>query len=155
MLKRSKELIQAYKETPWRRQMQMISFVAGVVVVLALIAAVYLNITARSATTGRLVQQLQSERADLEQHIEDMRTQLAFILSVEQMQKRAGDLGFKPVAPAAITYVAVAEYRGRPVGVELAPRAGREFGPDAPLPAAYTNSLFDWLAALFADLGGY
>jgi len=81
MLKRSKELIQAYKETPWRRQMQMISFVAGVVVVLALIAAVYLNITARSATTGRLVQQLQSERADLEQHIEDMRTQLAFILS--------------------------------------------------------------------------
>src|SRR3970040_616951 len=148
MLKRSKELIQAYKETPWRRQMQMISFVAGVVVVLALIAAVYLNITARSATTGRLVQQLQSERADMEQEIEDLKTQLAFILSVEQMQKRATDLGFQPVTPSSITYLSVPAYTGRPTGAELAPRAGSQFGAVATLPAEYTDSLFDWIAAL-------
>ncbi|MCL5428887.1 MAG: hypothetical protein M1347_03660 [Chloroflexi bacterium] len=155
MLKRSKEFIQAYKEAPWRRQMQMIGFVASGVVALALVAAIYLNITARSATAGRLVQQFQAQRADQEQRIEDLKTQLAFILSVEQMQKRARDLGFEPVSPAAITYLSVPEYQGRPSGAELAPRAGSGFGAVAPLPAAYTDSLFDWLVALFADLGGY
>lgn len=155
MLKKSREFIQAYKEAPWRRQMQMIGFVASGVVALALVAAIYLNITARSATAGRLVQQLQSARADMEQQIEDLQTQLAFILSVEQMQKRAGDLGFAPVSPAAVIYLTVPEYEGRPTGAELAPRAGSEFGEAAAMPAAYTDSLFDWLAALFADLGGY
>lgn len=155
MLKRSKDFIQAYKEAPWRRQMQMIGFVASGVVALALVAAIYLNITARSATAGRQVQQLQSARADLEQQIEDLKTQLASILSVEQMQKRASDLGFEPVSPAAITYLPVAEYQGRPSGAELAPRAGSEFGAVPALPAEYTDSLFDWIAALLADLGGY
>ncbi len=155
MLKRSKEFIQAYKEAPWRRQMQMIGFVASGVVVLALIAGIYLNITARSATTGRIVQQLQSDRAELEQRIEDMQTQLASILSVEQMQKRATDLGFAPVSPSSVIYLTVPEYTGRPTGAELAPQAGSNFDEVAPLPAAYTDSLFDWLAALFADLGGY
>jgi hypothetical protein len=155
MLKRSEEFIQAYKEAPWRRQMQMIGFVAGGVVVLALVAAIYLNITARSATTGRLVQQLQSERAETEQQIEDLKTQLAFILSVEQMQKRATDLGFQPVAPSSITYLTVAEYSGRPVGADLAPRAGSEFGAVSALPTEYTDSLFDWIEQLLADLGGY
>lgn len=155
MLKRSKEFIQAYKEAPWRRQLQMIGFVSGGVVALALVAAIYLNVTARSATTGRLVQQFQSDRADLEQQIEDLQTQLAFILSVEQMQKRAGDLGYEPVSAAAITYLAVPEYQGRPTDAELAPRAGSGFGDATPLPAEYTDSLFDWLAGLLADLGGY
>ena len=155
MLKRSKEFIQAYKEAPWRRQMQMIGVVAGGVVALALVAAIYLNVTARSATTGRLVQQFQSDRADLEQRIEDLQTQLAFILSVEQMQKRAGDLGFEPVTPSGITYVPVPEYQGRSTAAELAPSAGSAFSMVAPLPAEYTDSLFDWLAGLWADLGGY
>lgn len=155
MLKRSKEFIQAYKEAPWRRQMQMIAVVAGGVVALALVAAVYLNITARSATVGRLVQQRQSERADLEQKIEDLQTQLAFILSVEQMQKRAEGLGFEPVSPAAITYLSVPQYEGRPLGAELAPRAGSQFGALSALPSEYTDSLFDWIADILADLGGY
>jgi hypothetical protein len=155
MLKRSKEFIQAYKEAPWRRQMQIIGYVASGVVALALVAATYLNITARSATAGRLVQQLQSERSDVEQRIEDKKTQLAYILSVEQMQKRARDLGFESVSPAAITYLNVAEYQGQPTGAELAPRAGSEFGAAASLPAEYTDSLFDWIGAILADLGGY
>jgi hypothetical protein len=135
--------------------MQMIGVVATGVVGLALIAALYLNITARSATTGRLVQQLQSQRSDLEQQIEDMQTHLAFILSIEQMQKRATDLGFQPVIPSSVTYISVPAYQGRASAAELAPRAGLEFGPAATLPLEYTDSLFDWLAALLSDLGGY
>ena len=44
--------------------------------------------------------------------------------------------------------------------LQLAPRAGSQFGVASRLPAAYTESLFDWLGALFDEygiglLGGY
>ncbi|MEX1143312.1 MAG: hypothetical protein WEC16_00595 [Anaerolineales bacterium] len=155
MLKRSKELIQAYQQAPWRRQMQVIGFIAAGLVVVSLVGAVYLNITARAATAGRQVQSLQRNVADLEQKIEDMETQLAFITSVDTMQQRATELGFSPVSPNAITYLSVPEYQGRPSGALLAPRAGSSFSAAARLPAEYTESIFDWVSALFATLGGF
>lgn len=152
MLTKSKELIQAYRQAPWRRQMQMIGFFAAGVAALALVAGLYLDVTARAATTGRLVQTLQEQRADLEQKIEDLETNLAFLTSVEVMQKRAADLGFAPVSPGGITYLPVVGYEGETVA-QLAPRAGSEFGVGTRLPAEYTQSLFDWLAGMLADLG--
>lgn len=155
MLKRSKEFIQAYQQAPWRRQMQIIGFFAAGLISLSLVAALYLNVTARSATAGRIVQNLQEERADLEQKIEDLETQLAFINSVESMQQRARDLGFQPMSPGAITYLSVPEYQGRPAGAQLAPRAGSQFGAAARLPVEYTESLFDWLSSILANVGGF
>jgi hypothetical protein len=154
MLKRSKEFIQAYQQAPWRRQMQIIGLIAAGLVAVSLVAALYLNITARSATAGRMVQQLQGENTDLEQKIEDLETQLAFITSVETMQQRAADLGFSPVSPNAISYIGVPEYTGRPSGAQLAPRAGSQFSAAARLPEEYTFSLFDWLGMLLAEFGG-
>lgn len=155
MLKRSKNLIQAYQGAPWRKQMQLIGYIAVGLVSVALVAALYLNITARAATAGRLVQEYQEEVADLEQKIEDLETELAFITSVESMQQRAADLGFQPVSPNAITYLRVPEYQGRPAGAQLAPRAGSRFNSTPHLPEEYTQSIFDWLASLFAELGGF
>src|SRR3972149_256678 len=120
MLKRSKELIQAYQQAPWRRQMQGVGFIAAGLVAISLVGALYLNITARAATAGRQVQNLQRDAADLEQKIEDLETQLAFITSVDTMQQRASDLGFSPVSPNAITYLIVPEYQDRPSGALLA-----------------------------------
>lgn len=154
MFHKSKELIQAYQQAPWRRQMQVIGVIAAGLVSVALVAGLYLNITARAATAGRMVQQLQASNGDLEQKIEDLETQLAFITSVETMQQRAGDLGFAPVSPNAISYLNVPEYSGRPTGAQLAPRAGSQFGSASRLPVEYTQSLFDWVGSFFADLGG-
>lgn len=153
MLKRSKKFIQAYSQTPWRRQMQVIGFFAAAVASLALLAGLYLNVTARAATAGRKVQDLQDQRAQLQQQIENLETNLAFITSIEVMQERAGDLGFAPLLPGSITYLDVVGYEGR-AGVELAPRAGSTFGAASRLPAAYTESLFDWVGNIFSDLGG-
>jgi hypothetical protein len=155
MLKRSRAMIQAYQQAPWRRQMQVIGFVAAGLVAVSLIGAVYLNITARAATAGRQVQNLQRDVADLEQKIEDLKTELAFITSVETMQLRATDLGFKPLSPNVLTYLDVPEYQGRPSGAQLAPHAGAQFSAAARLPAAYTESLFDWFSSLLAVLGGF
>jgi hypothetical protein len=154
MLRRSKELIQAYQQAPWRRQMQVLGYIAIGLIAISLVGALYLNITARAATAGRLVQQYQRDVSDMEQKIEDLQTELAFITSVETMQERATELGFEPVSPNAITYLSVPEYQGRPAGAQLAPRAGDRFSAAARLPEAYTESLFDWFYLIFGDLGG-
>ncbi len=153
MLKRSRKLIQAYGQTPWRRQMQMIGFFAAAVSSLALLAGLYLNVSARAATAGRKVQDLQDERAQMEQQIENLETELAFITSVDMMQQRAKDLGFAPLQPGTVSYLSVQGYRGI-ASVQLAPRAGSQFGAASRLPAAYTQSIFDWLAELIGNLEG-
>ena len=144
---------QAYRQTPWRRQMQMLGFFAAAVASLALLAGLYLNVTAMAATAGRKVQGLQDQRAELQQKIENLQSQLADISSIETMQKRAKDLGFAPVEPGSVTYLSVDGYKGRPA-VQLAPRAGSQFGAASRLPAAYTDSIFDWIANLLGQLGG-
>lgn len=153
MLKKSRKIIQAYSQAPWRRQMQMIGFFAAAVASLALLAGLYLNVTARAATAGRKVQDLQDQRAQLQQQIENLETNLAFITSIEVMQERAGDLGFSPMLPGSITYLNVVGYEGR-AGVQMAPKAGSTFGVASRLPSAYTESLFDWLGGFFNQLGG-
>jgi cell division protein FtsL len=152
-VKQGLNLQQAYRQTPWRKQMQMIGFFAAAVASLALLAGLYLNITARAATAGRMVQDLQDQRAQMQQQIEDLASQLADISSVDAMQQRATELGFAPVLPGSITYLSVQGYKGPPT-VQLAPRAGNQFGLASRLPAAYTQSLFDWLANILNQLGG-
>ncbi|MEX2160838.1 MAG: hypothetical protein WD751_02895 [Anaerolineales bacterium] len=155
MLKRSRGFIQAYQQAPWRKQMQVIGFIAAGLIAVSLVGALYLNITARAATAGRQVQEAQADVFDLEQKIEDLQTELAFITSVEQMQGRAQELGFEPVGPNSISFLNVPEYQGRPSGAQLAPRAGSRFSAEARLPETYTQSLFDWFAGIFAGLEGF
>lgn len=147
-MRATRNLIQAYHQAPWRRQVQFGALVLGTLAVLALIAAIYLNVTSRAATTGRQVQQMQDARQDLEQEIEDLQTQLAYITSIEVMQLRAEKLGFEPVSPAEVTFLTVTGYQGQ-IEAQLAPHPSSQFGTAVRLPAAYTMSLFEWLGALF------
>ncbi|UYN89761.1 MAG: hypothetical protein KIT08_00630 [Anaerolineales bacterium] len=156
---RNKSYIQAHSQTPWRRQMQMIGFFAAAVAALALLAGLYLNVTARASTIGRHVQSLQNERIRLQQQIENMESQLASLTSNEAMQARAQQSGFAPVQPGAVTYLTVEGYRGR-ASLQLAPRSGGQFAGVPRLPEAYTESLLDWVGKLFDEygfglLGGY
>lgn len=151
-MKRTQQLIQAYRQAPWRRQLQMIGLLAASIAFVALIAWVYLDVTARAATIGRSVQNLQDQREELEQTIEDLESELASLTSVETMQARAEELGFEPISPGAITYLEVPGYTGR-AEAQLAPRPGSNFGGAARLPDAYTESLFDWLSAALGWIG--
>jgi cell division protein FtsB len=151
-MKRTQHLIQAYRQAPWRRQLQMIGLLAASFAFMALIAWVYLDISARASTIGRSVQNLQEQREDLEQEIEDLESQLASLTSVESMQARAVDLGFEAISPGAITYLVVPGYVGR-AETQLAPRPGSQFAGGVRLPATYTESLFVWLGKIVAWMG--
>lgn len=152
-MKSSKRIIQAYRQTPWRKQIQLIGMFAAGVAVLALIAGVYLDVTARAATTGRAVQELQQTREDLEQEIENMETELASLRSVDVMEARAEKMGFEALTPGTITYLQVPGYESRSEA-HLAPNPGSQFASAFRLPSAYTQSLFDWFGQLFSNGAG-
>ena len=54
-------LTQAYRLTPWRSQLQIIGMFLLILVMIALVAGIYLNVTARAATIGRQIQNLHEE----------------------------------------------------------------------------------------------
>jgi outer membrane murein-binding lipoprotein Lpp len=136
-------LIQAYRQAPWRKQLQWIGLFAAMVVFLALVAGGYLSVTARAAQAGRDVQRLQSQARDVEQSIESLRTQLAELTSARVMEQRAEELGFVPVNPQTLVYLPVQGYAGRP-GATLAPTRASGAAPPPSLPRAYTLSLLEW-----------
>lgn len=118
-------------------------FLLGVVLA-ALVAAVYLTVTARTAAAGREIQNMDYKIRIFNQEIEDLQSQLAFILSSAEMEKRAISLGFEPVLTDDINYLAIPGYVDAQPAV-LAPYTARTVVSAPVTPPEYTESLFTWL----------
>lgn len=136
-------LVHAYKQAPWRVQRQWIGAFLLALLLLSMISALYLNVTARAAILGREIQELQTEVAAMQRANADLETQLGLLTSTAEMERRAGALGFRPVEPAELEYVIVPGYA--PPLPEILATAGQP-GLSAPsIPPEYTQSLLDWL----------
>ncbi len=68
-----KNLVQAYKQAPWRTQIQWIGIFLLVLIGVAVVAGVYLMISGRAAATGRRIQSLEAEISALEMEINDLK----------------------------------------------------------------------------------
>ncbi len=143
------EIVQTVRQANWRVQRQWIGlFLLGLVLV-AMVAGIYLNITVRATLAGRQIQMLQTDIANNTRANSDLETQLASLSSVESMQTRAEAMGYSPAESTDITYVFVPGYapeRAVNMSVPQAPEAQ----PLYILPA-YTESLFDWLTRTLAQ----
>ena len=139
-----RDLTQAYSQAPWRKQLKFIGLFLLLVVFVALIAGVYLDVTARAATMGRETLLMQEEIDNLEITVADLETQLAFITSSTEMEKRALSLGFQPIEKDQVTYVIVPGYIFRQ-SVNFGPPPDTVETVAADLPPDFTESLFDWL----------
>jgi len=137
-------LIQAYRNTPWRMQLQIIGLFSASVVFIAIIAGVYLNVTSRAATIGREIQGIQATQQVLEREIEDQVTMLADLTSAKTMQKRAEDQGFVMVDPGEAAYIQVDGYPGKQIA-QLAPPAHSYDSTGPQLPREFTISLIEWM----------
>jgi cell division protein FtsL len=144
------QLIHAYKNAPWRMQLQLIGMFSLTVVVIALIAGLYLNVTARAATVGREIQDMELDILELQHITADLENQLGLLTSIKTMERRADDLGFQSVNPAEILYVAVPGYAGRQ-SVSLAPPPGPVTASDFGIPSEYTQTLFEWIVKSTLD----
>ncbi|MFM8322738.1 MAG: hypothetical protein ACKOC5_17640 [Chloroflexota bacterium] len=150
---------QTYSQAPWRKQLLLIGGFSLVLVAIAVVAGIYLTVSARATEAGRSIQVNRHDIADMEREVEDLQSQMAVILSAQQMESRARSLGFQPVDPEQIVYLNIPGYNARQPA-QLAPATQRSVPAARVIPAEYTESIFTWLrrqvntsyAALLAEV---
>jgi uncharacterized coiled-coil protein SlyX len=136
-------LVHAYRVAPWRVQRQWIGNALLVVVVLAMVAALYLNVTSRTAIAGREIQDLNDSIASSRQVSSDLQTQLAGLTSASSMEDRAREMGFRPVEPAELEYLVVPGYVAREA-IDLSSSSPSQLNA-LTIPPEYNQSLLDWM----------
>ncbi len=156
------KLTHAYEQAPWRKQMYMIGVVLLILVSAAIIAGIYLNVTARAAAVGREIQEMQvrlygyhylSTQAgegavpieELEQRIANLTSQLAMITSYQVMQERVQDLNLQPIDAEHIMYMEVPGYIDRQTTL-LAPPPEPVVVNASVIDPQFKESLFEWVA---------
>ena len=150
-MNRKQQFMQAYRQAPWRKQIQLIGLFSAVVTILVTGAGIYLYVTASAATLGREIQDMQDEKQELQQIIENQQTEFARLTSARTMGARAQELGFEQLNPATATYIVVPGYGGRQTA-ELAPPPELGAVAQQALLPEYTMTLFDWFASVLDQL---
>ena len=135
--------VHAYKIAPWRIQRQWIGIVLLAVVGLAMVATLYLYVTARAAIAGREIQELTASTRASQHASTDLQTRVAALTSTSVMEERALALGFEPIKPGKVEYIVVAGYTApQPMILSNGPQPGLR----APsIPPEYNQSLLDWV----------
>jgi|PersoiStandDraft_1058852.scaffolds.fasta_scaffold52943_2 cell division protein FtsL len=136
-------LVQAYKQAPWRKQLQYAGFFMAVLLAVAAVAGLYLSISGRTATTGRQVQVLDSRVESVKLTINDMQTELAQISSAKSMYARLKELGMQLMNPAEGLYVQVPGYQGLSATTPSAVKKVMTSQYPEILPE-YTSTLVEW-----------
>jgi cell division protein FtsL len=144
MMKNIKDLSQIVlkvRQASWRVQRQWIGLVLLGIVLIAMVAGIYLNVTARATVFGREILNMTAEN-DMNKRINsDLSTQLASLTSAEIMRERAEELGFQPVTSEDITYITVPGY----TGAKAVDFSTLSSGPKPSLLRSdYFETLFDW-----------
>jgi hypothetical protein len=98
------------RQAPWRVQLQWIGLFLLSLILMAMVAGIYLNVTVRATLAGREIQSLQAAITTNKLENADMESELAGLTSVEAMQPRADALGFQPTNLEDITYIEVPGY---------------------------------------------
>jgi hypothetical protein len=111
---------------------------------------VMVSVTVQAAAAGLEIQNLEAEQEKVQRHIAALKTEFAILTSSSQMEKRAADLGFRPITPEDITYVVIPGYLGREPNIQ-APPPGSSIQQPLVIPA-YTQSLWEWLLQGFLQL---
>ncbi len=136
------QIIHAHRQAPWRLQRQWVGAFLLMVVGAAMVAALYLDVTARTAVAGREIQELRSQIATVQRENADLETRLADLTSTAAMERRAIELGYRPVQPGELDYVAVPGFAPPEPAILLA--AVDVTAQAEASPAEYTQSLLEW-----------
>ena len=146
------QIIHAYKQAPWRVQRQYVGAFLLAVIGISMVAALYLQVTAGAARAGREIQEMRFEITTTQRANADLETQLANLTSTTEMERRALELGFRPVKPGELDYVAVPGFVAPEPAILLEAEDVTEYA--LPLPSEYSQSLIEWFDERIKS-GGY
>lgn len=138
------KITQAYSQIPWRKQIQSVVVFLVLLVLCLVIAMIYVNVNAEAVVVGREIQDMQLSIEELERSITDKESQIAYITSAVEMERRALEMNFQPVDPGVASYIVIPGYSGRLEAV-LAPPSVPAASQTRILSPEYTLSLVDWL----------
>jgi hypothetical protein len=136
------QIVRKARQAPWRIQRQWIGLFLLGLVLMAMVAGIYLNVTVRATLAGRETITLQAMITTNQRVNADLETQLAGLISIGSMQQRAEDMGFQPADPTDITFVAVPGYVPQSAVDMSMPDLNQQAVPII-LPE-YTESWFDY-----------
>ena len=136
------QIIHAYRQAPWRVQRQWVGAFLLFVIGAAMIAALYLDVTARAAVAGREIQEVRFEITTIQRENADLETRLAKLTSTAEMERRATELGYRPVQPGELDYVAVPGFI--PPQPDILRAAGNIVAHQQAMPYEYSQSLIEW-----------
>jgi hypothetical protein len=142
-------LVHAYKVAPWRIQRQWIGSGLLAVVALAMIAALYLDVTSRAAIAGREIQDLSASIETSRQASADLQTQLASLTSARVMEQRALEIGFRPMESGEAEYLVVPGYSV--LEPDILSAASIPHLSALTIPPEYNESLLDWMDRKIID----
>ena len=143
----AKKLIQAYKQTPRRKQIQKLGLYVLPVITIGTVFTLYLIFSAQAAAAGLEIRSYLDTQEELQRTIANENTQLAWLLSNTNMTKRAEKLGFSQISTDNIFYMVLPSYPGRTLEL-TSPAPGADSEGDVVLNSAYQESLADFLRDL-------
>ena len=137
-------ILQAYKQAPWRIQIQWIGLFLLGLVLIASITGIYLSISAQAAASGRRIQSLERRISNINNEIAELTANLATAKSADNMKSRAEALGFIPLNPHEAVYLEIPGYNPH-AGLMLAPPRVNIISESPTVLSSYKASLWDWL----------
>jgi hypothetical protein len=137
-------ILQAYKQAPWRIQLQWIGLFLLGLVLIASLTGLYLSISAQAAASGRKIQSLERQINNINNEIAELTANLASARSIANMQRRAEAMGYVPLNPHEAIYLEIPGYNPH-AELVLAPPRVNIISESPTLLSSYRTSLWEWL----------
>lgn len=142
----------AYRLAPWRKQVKMILTIIFTALFAAVIAMVYLSISADMTDVKLKIQVLQEDRNALARDIADLITEEGILTSYARMEERAKEAGFYEIDFAnedIYSYVVMDGYSGVGMTPETSVKIPQAMSEGLIKPE-YSQSLQQWLSERIA-----
>lgn len=136
----------ALEQVPWRDQ-QAGSLALAVVVIVAVIGALYLAQASRTAAAGRGLQAMEAQRQALEQQNAHLRAEIAALRSVPRLIAEAERMGYRDAGVDEVEFLLL---EGVPPPVETPEPVIPSALDETPTAPAYEETLESWLSDQFA-----
>ena len=109
-----------------------------------MVAALYLDVTARAALTGRDIQNLNADLIAIQQSNADLETHIATLSSNGAMETRALALNYQPVQSNQLQFIVVPGYIAPQLTSLISAPSLQTSTPT--IQPEYTQSLLDWFS---------